>query len=252
MLERAVEARYTELTNEAARLALQAKRTDEAVPGADLFVAEMALRQGDAVAAGTAAQQALHQAHYADDARLILALNTWMLRGEIGTEAAAARSMQLLGEAAEDSLCNSAVRFITGDLQRATGQLDDAHRSLLGGLHRQQIWQSVAVITAKLALSTAELRPDASVVSSVVSEQAEVFGSSVALLRRAQNERADLGPALASVRSIFTQKHVEVLARDPALSALFREDLKHASSVPFGRTMPPGVAGDSAGPVPSR
>ncbi len=209
------------------------------MPGVALLIAEMAMRQGDAVTAVKAAQDALAQSQYADDAKLILALNTWMLRGEMGAESAGASALQMLSEAADEGLSNSSVRFFAGDLQRANGRPSEAHRSLLGGLYRQQAWQSAAVLGAKIALALEESGPDIASAAPWADEQAQVFGAPVAALGRAESQSPEMGPALAAVRATLTQKHLKILARDPALSSSELPEKKAHLSLPFERVSRP-------------
>jgi hypothetical protein len=240
LLERAVQARHAELTNEAVRLAVEARNIDPDVPGAALFAAEMALRQGDAEIAGAAALEALKQAQYAADARLILALNAWMRRGESGVDAAGSASTQLLSEAANEELSNGAVRFFAGDLQRAIGRSGEAHRSLLGGLYRQETWHSAALLTAKLALSIDQAGGAGSAALLDVGEESEVFGTTAAALGRAQSEEAETTAAATAVRGAFARKHLEILASEPTLVAA-SPGREQTPFVPFGEIAPPSV-----------
>jgi tetratricopeptide (TPR) repeat protein len=239
LLERAVQARHAELNDEALRLAVEARNIDPDVPGAALLAAEMALSQGDTEIAVAAAKEALEQAQYAADALLILALNAWRMRGQSGVDAADAASTQLLTGAADAELSNGAVRFFAGDLQRAIGRPDEAHRSLLGGLYRQEPWQSAALLTAKLALSIDQAGGAGSAALLDVGEEAEVFGASATALGRAQRESVDR--ARSAVCGIFTHKHLEILARDPLLTAALVRDQKKPPFLPFGEISVPAI-----------
>ena len=245
LLERAVEARHADLTNEAMRLAVQAKSTDAAVPGADLFAAEMALREGNAQIAEAAAREALKQDQYAADAALILALNAWMLRGQPGGGSAGATSQQLLAEAADAELSNGAVRFFAGDLQRATGRPSEAHRSLLGGLYRQQPWHSAALLAAKLALIVEQADGADGAALFDVGNESEKFGTIAAALARSQKMGADATAANA-VHATFTRKHFEVLADDPALHILSPDEQEPENFLPHGEVAPPALEREPA------
>ena len=249
LLDRAIEARHAELSNEAMRLAMEARSIDPDVPGADLFAAEMALREGNAEVAEAAARLALEKMQYAADAQLILALNAWMLRGMSGVDSAGAASQQLLTEAAETELSNGAVRFFAGDLQRATGRTAEAHRSLLGGLYRQEVWHSAALLTAKLALTVDEADGAGGAALLVVGEESEKFGTVAAALGRSSNAGVDTGAADAA-RATFARKHLEQLSDDPALAAL--AGAKHAPGdfLPFGELAPPTIESEPAYVMP--
>jgi hypothetical protein len=209
LLDRAVQARQAESDEEAVRLAAEAKRLDPGLPGLALFAAEMAVRQGQAEAAAVAAEEALAQGRYESDARLILALSAWMLRGQTGTEAAGRTATQLLAEAADAELSNGVSRFFAGDLLRAIGQPDAAHRSLLAALHRHEAWHSSALLEAKIAALTGET-----------------------------------GPESAAARAIFTPRHLALLARDPAFAGSLPTS-PGEPFVPFSQTAPPEPAGAS-------
>lgn len=249
LLDRAIEARHAELSNEAMRLAMEAKSIDPDVPGADLFAAEMALREGNSQVAEAAARQALKQTQCAADAQLILALNAWMLRGQTGLDSAGAASQQLLAEAAEAELSNGAVRFFAGDLQRATGRTAEAHRSLLGGLYRQEVWHSAALLTAKLALTVDEADGAGGAALLVVGKESEKFGTVAAALGRSSNAGVDTGAADAA-RAIFTRKHLDRLAGDPVLSASAAAKQEPGVFLPFGELTPPTVEGEPAHLMP--
>ncbi len=245
LLDRAIEARHAELSNEAMRLAMEARSIDPDLPGADLFAAEMALREGNAEVTEAAARQALKKEQYAADAQLILALNAWMLRGMSGVDSAGAASQQLLAEAAEAQLSNGAVRFFAGDLQRATGRSSDAHRSLLGGLYRQEIWHSAALLAAKLALTVDQAGGAGGAALVIVGEESEKFGTIAAALGRSPN--AGAGTAAADALSAtFTRKHLDQLVGDPALPALAQIIQEPGDFLPFGEVAPPTIEGEPA------
>ena len=239
LLERAVQARHAELTNEAVRLAVEARNIDPDVPGAALFAAEMALRQGDAEIAGAAAKEALKQPQYAADARLILALNAWRLRGQTGTDAAEAVATSLLVEAADEELSNSAVRFFAGDLQRAIGRTAEAHRSSLGALYRQQVWQSAAVLVAKLAVSADEAGLGGGAIILDLGEKSEPFADAAVALGRAQREQVDMASAVDVLRATFGLKHLAILSRDRALLSAASLEQEEGVFLPFGEIIPP-------------
>jgi hypothetical protein len=241
LLDRAIEARHAELSLEAKRLAMQARSIDPDLAAADLFVAEMALGEGNADITEAAARRALtNDRQYAADAHLILALNAWMLRGMSGVDSAAAASQQMLAEAAEVELSNGAVRFFAGDLQRSTGQSPEAHRSLLGALYRQEVWHSAALLTAKLALTVDQADGAGGATLTVASEESEKFGTIAVALGRSLHAGVDTAAADAA-RACFTRKHLDRLAADPALRALAVARPEPGDFLPFGEVAPPAV-----------
>ena len=239
LLDRAVQARHTELPGEAVRLAGDARTTDPDVPGAALFLAEMALREGQAEIAVAMAQQALRQELHSSDAQLILALNTWMQRGKTGAQAAGARATQLLSEAAEAELSNGAVRFFAGDLQRAIGRPAEAHRSLLGGLYRQQVWHSAALLAAKMSLAIEQAGGAGAAALLDIGAECESFAVTAATLARARLDAVDSAASTQLVRAMFSRKHLESLSRDPALLTLVLGNAQGTSVLPFGEINPP-------------
>jgi len=239
LLERAVEARHGELTNEALRLAMEARAADPDVPGAGIFMAEMALRQGDLEATAAAARAALEQRNFVANAQLLLALNAWMERRQTGAEVAGLSATKLLAEASEEELSNGAVRFFAGDLQRAIGRPGEAHRSLLGGLYRQQVWQSAGLLAAKLALTVDEAGPRTGAAALFgVGEESELFATKAVALSRALRGQGDVSGAMADSQAVFTQKQFAVLTRDPALAAA-RGPAGAEFFLPFGAIDPP-------------
>ena len=244
LLDQAVTARYAGEAYAAVRLAGEARQADSSVPGLDMLLAEMALEQGDTRSADAAAQQAIQQSPYAADARIVLALNCWMLREQMGTEAAGTAATQRLAEAAAEELSDGAVRFFAGDVQRATGRPGEAHRSALEGLHRQQVWHSSALLSAHLAIALDEADPYA-VALLDLDDESEVFGRTAAAFGRARREGNDTDPAMAAVRAIFTQKHLDLLSRSPALTVAALGEGKKLFVLPFGEIPPPVSAAKS-------
>lgn len=237
LLDRAVEARHADLPGDAMRLAMEGKNIDPDLPGVDLFAAEMALRQNNPNVAEAAARRALQQLEGVADAKLILAVNAWMLRGQSGVDSAGATSQQLLAEAGDAELSNASVRFFAGDLQRATGRPSEAHRSLLGGLYRQEPWHSAAVLGAKLALAVDQAGGLGGEVLSGSGEESATFGKIAEELARARRE--DKGGLVEALWASLTGKQIEILSRDPALPALALAIQDSGVFLPFGEVESP-------------
>lgn len=242
-LDRAVEARYNQLWSEATRFAYYARETDPATPGVDIFIGDMALERDDINAIGTAARAALRHQPASANAKLLLAIQAWILRGRTGASEAGAAATQTLREAATDELSNGPVRFFAGDFLRAIGQPAEAHANLLGGLHRLHPWESSALIAAKLWLAVEEAESWDRPIAAILSEpNVERFGSPTADLRRSIVGSVDVTPAVSQLRRLFTAKQIEVLSRDTAFASvpLFSKSTI-GSFLPFADTNRPEI-----------
>jgi len=254
LLESAITARYADQPDEALRLAREALATDPMTPGAATFSAEIALQQGKTDDVDTAAREAIRQGRYVADAKLLLALNRWMGRSQEGAVDARATATQLLEEATAEELSNGVARFFAGDLQRSVGRPGEAHRSLLGGLHRQEPWYSAALLSAKMRLAAAEAAPLADPNDPALSsDYAFVFGAPAYDMVRALQSGDEV--AIASVRAklqgTFTGWQLGVLARDPAFASLELVPAGEGPAVPFSVIPPPAVKKESKGsPIP--
>jgi hypothetical protein len=220
LLDQAVQAKFGELWNEAARLAFEARQTDEETPRLDIFIGELAFEKGEIDAVGSAARAALLREPMSADAKLLLALRAWALRGQTGVAQAGASATALLQQAAADELSNGVVRFFAGDFQRAIGRPGDAHVELLGGLYRQHVWHSAALLTAKLFLALEEAGPSGSLASSVfIDPEVEAFGTSATALRRTIRNSGNIVPASTSSTDNFSAKQLRVLSSDQAFAS---------------------------------
>lgn len=242
VLDRAVRAWHEGLTNEAWRLAKDAQRVDPTVPGAALLQAEMSLLASDTEGVSIAANEALAQETYAADARLLLALNAWMLRGKTGTEDAGRSATRFLAEASEAELANNQVRFFASDLLRAIGRPGEAHASLMGSLHRQGPWDSISLLTAKLWLTLQEAGPKAkSGAALATGREGEIFGASAVQLLGAIREKRDAAAPAGALQSVFTAKQIALLSSDYALATGFSaaaQASREKAAPPFSRSNP--------------
>jgi len=253
LLEKAVTARYADQPDEALRLAREARETDPMTPGAATFIAEMALRQGKTDEVDTAAREAIRQGRYVADAKLLLALNRWMGRSQAGAVDASATATQLLEEATAEELSNGVARFFAGDLQRAVGRPGEAHRSLLGGLHRQEPWHSAALLSAKMRLAAAEAAPRADPNVPALSPDGDAFSAPAYDMYRALQggDEVVIAPVRAKLQGAFTGWQLGVLARDPAFASLELVPAGEGPAVPFAVIPPPAVEKESKGsPIP--
>ena len=253
LLESAVTARYADQTDDALRLACEARETDPMTPGAATFIAEVALRQGETDEVDIAAREAIQQGRYVADAKLLLALNRWMGRTQSGAVDARAAATQLLEEATAEELSNGTARFFAGDLQRAVGRPGEAHRSLLGGLHRQEPWHSAALLSAKMRLAVEEAGPRAGPNVPASSAGADTFGGAAYDMHRAlqSGNEAAIAAARAKLQGAFTSRQLGILSSDSAFASLKLVPAGEGSDVPFAAVPPPAVKKESeASPLP--
>ncbi len=257
LLESAVTARYADQPDEALRLAREARETDPMTPGAATFIAEIALRQGDTDEVDIAAREAIRQGRYVADAKMLLALNRWMGRTQSGAVDARATATQLLEEATAEELSNGTARFFAGDLQRAVGRPGEAHRSVLGGLHRQEPWHSSALLAAKLRLAMEEGGQRAAETpgdpASYSSDSDAVFGAVVYDMQRVlqSGDEVAIAAARARLQGAFTSRQLGMLSNDSAFASLTLVSAGEGSDVPFAAIPPPAVKKESEGsPTP--
>jgi hypothetical protein len=253
LLESAVTARYADQPDEAFRLAREARETDPMTPGAATFIAELALQQGETDEVDTAAREAIRQGRYVADAKLLLALNRWMGRTQSGAVDARAAATQLLEEATAEELSNGTARFFAGDLQRAVGRPGEAHRSLLGGLHRQEPWHSSALLSAKMRLAVEEAGPRADPNVPASSAGADNFGGAAYDMHRAlqSGDEAAIAAARAKLQGAFTSRQLGILSSDSAFASLKLVPAGEGSDVPFAAIPPPAVKKENEGsPIP--
>jgi hypothetical protein len=253
LLESAITARFADQPDEALRLAREARETDPMTPGAATFSAEIALQQGKTDEVDTAAREAIRQGRYVADAKLLLALNRWLGRTQSDADGARAAATQLLAEATAEELSNGTARFFAGDLQRAVGRPGEAHRSLLGGLHRQEPWHSAALLSAKMRLAAAEAAPLADPNVPASSAGGDAFSAPPYDMHRALQggDEVVIAAARSTLQGAFTGWQLGVLARDPAFAAAELMPTGEGPAVPFALIPPPAVKKESKGsPIP--
>jgi len=156
LIDEAVTARFEQ--NPVAAIAVVRRALDihPEVRGADILVGEIALESGEMDVLAEAARRALARGDNPSDAKLLLALHAWLLRGQAGATDSGLAATQLLLEASDEKLSNGATRFFAGDLSRVAGLPRDAHVNLLASLHRQHAWHSVDLLTFKMRLAQQE------------------------------------------------------------------------------------------------
>jgi hypothetical protein len=246
LLDEAVRARREERFQGALNAARQARALDEALPGVDALVGELALEQKDTGTVRRAANEALRRGHNQASANLLLALVMWMNRDSEDPAKAGPSAMQALGDAARHQPSNSAVYFFLGELSRLRGESGTAHRHLLGALYRQTPWISSGLLAVKLHLAAEE----AAAMGRPVLAGAESIPARAALALRVA-ESGDIEPreALKSFFAVTPAAYARVLADDPAFAGYLGspefESVRQSTAVdvPFGgmRANPPGA-----------
>lgn len=219
LLDRAIEAKHGELLGEALRLADEARQIDPQTPGLAVFIAEMALSQGQIDAVAAAARAGLQLPGSTARPKLLLALEAWMRRGQTGPAEAGERATQWLSEAGGDELANSSVRFFAGDLFRSTGRPAEAQANLLASLYRQQPWDSATLLATKLWLALEEAGPTANLrTTAATGREGKIYGATAVRLQRVIQSSGDVAPAVAALQTIFSTKQTAELLSDPALA----------------------------------
>ncbi|MBU3665141.1 MAG: hypothetical protein FGM15_04575 [Chthoniobacterales bacterium] len=157
LMDDAVRAKREELYDKALQLADGARAADPDVPGAELIAAEIALERKQPLALESAARAALQRGDDAAGAKVLLALNTWMLRaqpGKVMDPADAAR--ELLEEACAELPFNGTAYFFLGELDRILGRTSAAHANFLSALHRFGPWTSSSALQSRMQLVSEE------------------------------------------------------------------------------------------------
>ncbi len=193
----------------------EARRLAPNLPGLDIFVGEVAWERRDAGTVRRAALEALDRGHNDSAATLLLALEKWMTRSGQDTAILGESVRQLLGEAEEASFSNAAPFFFHGEVSRLLADGEEAHRKLLGALHRQTPWASASLLETKMQLAVAEAadlgRPAA---APVPTKAAGAFLQ----LRASFIAAADFREPLAEWLAMSPAFQTDVLLQDPAIS----------------------------------
>jgi len=175
LFDEAVRARYEERGQGAMNAITAARHADPQLRSVDVLVGEIALEQKDPETLRRAAEYALKRGENESSANLLNALETWMRRGEKGTDKAGQLAEQFLSDAADAEPSNAAVYFFHGELSRLLGDGRKAHRHLLSALRRQQSWRSAALLENKMQLAASEAADQGkAVIVATPTEQAEV------------------------------------------------------------------------------
>ena len=159
LLDEAIKARHEERYDAAWELALRIQESDPGTAGWDLLMAELAFQRRDPGAFRKHARVAELLPESAAGAKLLLALERWRSRvvERRSDEESGRISADLLAEAAAAQPSVDVTWFFRGDLLRQIGKPSEAHRALLGSMHRQAPWRSSALLAAKIHFARSEL-----------------------------------------------------------------------------------------------
>jgi len=217
LMDEAVKAKYEERYDDALRAVADARHADPQVHSADYISGEIALQRGESPNVKSSSLEAIRRGENVADATLLLALDTWMSRGQPERAAqAGAAATQMLEEACTEDLSSGEVRFFLGDLQRLLGQPASAHRSLLAGAARLSPWSSGQVILAKMQLAADEAGATANPI-----EIPSTAGNRAVLgLRATARASQDPQTALEDVVACFTTRQTSALLADASFASL--------------------------------
>ena len=215
LFDEAVRARYEERAQGAMNAITAARRADPQLRSVDVLVGEIAFERKDPETLRRAAKYALERGENESSANLLNALETWMRRGEKGTDKAGQLAEQFLSDAADAEPSNAAVYFFHGELSRLLGDGRKAHRHLLSALHRQQSWRSAALLENKMQLAAREAADQGKEVT--VAAPTEQAGAVLAL-RSASSSGTGGSEAFAELLRVTPTVQFFALLDDIALS----------------------------------
>jgi len=219
-IDEAVRARYEERWQGAMNALREARQVDLAVRGVDVLLGEIALEQRDATTLRQATREALRRGENESSAYLLLALESWMQRGETGTAKAGDSAKQHLADAAEAEPSNAAVYFFLGELNRLLGESGAAFSSLRGALARQEPWDSSALISVKMQLAA---RKASEVGHSIWVPMADEQGGAVLALREAPRDAVAESVAVEKMLAVMPSLQAAHLLADVDLSSVVPE-----------------------------
>jgi len=223
LMDEAVKAKYEERYDDALRIVEESRHADPGIRGVGYISGEIALQRGESPNVKSSSREAIRRGENVADAKLLLALDAWMSRGQPERAAqAGAIATQMLQEASMEDLSSGEVRFFLGDLQRLLGQPASAHRSLLAGVARLLPWSSGQVILAKMQLAADE----AGATASPIDIPSTAGNSAVLGLRIASHAGQDPQAALNDVVACFTTRQVSALLADASFASLSESSRK--------------------------
>ena len=161
LLDRGMRAKNEERYDEAADLAAQARAADPGIRGADVLVAMAAMKQQRPDVVEAASREALKRGIDVPSAKLLLALNAWMLRAQFGQGIAPAESaLRQTAEVCADAPFEADAYFFLGEMNRTLGLFTVSHANFLSALRRMGPWSSASILEAKIQSAPADLDDD--------------------------------------------------------------------------------------------
>jgi len=217
LMDEAVKAKHEERYDEALRFATDARQADPQIRGVDTISAEIALRRHDPEGVRTASRAAIRRGENEADAKLLLAIDAWMSRGQPDKAVQFGQvATQFLEEASMDDISNGEVRSFLGDVQRLLGESLLASHSIFAGAVRLPPWSSSLLILAKMQLAADEVGATANPI-----EIPSTAGNRAVLgLRAALRHGQDPQAALDIVVACFTTRQASALLADASFAAL--------------------------------
>ena len=237
LIDEAVAAKHEGRVQSAINAAQRARSVDPEVHGVDILLGEMAFEAQEPQSVERAAREALRRNDNIADAKLLLALATWMQREGMGKNAttAAQSALQYLDEATADEASNAPVFFFRGELARMTGgNSERAQRALLGAVHRMQPWFSTAYLSAQ-RYAAAVARGGA------VELATEPVGQALVDLDSSTNPAGDRSQVIGSLARSMTITQVKQLSQDYGMSPEYLQVAGDESVeiVPYGAIQAP-------------
>lgn len=198
----------------------RARHADPSLPGMEAVIGQSLFNAGHLTVAAVHARASQKRGDSLSAAAILLGLEAWSRRGAdpISIAHASLVSRLWLEHAASENLSDGAPRFFLAEIERLAGR--PGPRDMLAVLHRLQPWESSAILDAKMHLAASEAGSQYNAAHFGRGLRLEASAQARALknLRRLALVGADLAEAKRDLASVFTQRHLFVLAGDPALA----------------------------------
>jgi hypothetical protein len=246
--DEAVRARYEQRWPSAMEALDEAWRADAALQGVQVLAGQIGLERRDTSMLGRAARAALQRGENASSANLLLAVEAWMQKGELGAAKAGESAKQHLLSAVESEPSNAAAFFFLGELSRLLGENSAAHASLRGALHRQEAWTSSAVLGVKMQIAATEAAEAGQKMAGP--PMSDPQGKALLCVRAALLDESGLGEAVGRLVEVASSLQCFMLLKDVATAGALAlnglEGKLHRAVDPGLPAGPVGGGSDSA------
>jgi len=192
------------------------------VQGVQVLAGQIGLDRRDARMLGRGARAALQRGENVSSSNLLLALEAWMRREELGAAKAGESAKQYLANAVESEPSNASAFFFLGELSRLLGENSAAHASLRRALLRQDPWNSSAVLGVKIQLAATEAAEAWQMAGAVPS--ADPHGRVVLGVRAAIRDGSDPRAAVDALLEVVSSFQCLMLLGDKALVGALSAD----------------------------